>query len=121
MGATSRSSANVPSIRSGTFSSVYKAIDLSHDEYDNSAWYPSGSSSSTFGGVQATSSRDQTGGKVFVALKRIYVTSSPQRIHNELDILNDLRSANFLFHRSTFKSTHSVFYLDSEEFPTSLI
>lgn len=33
------------------------------------------------------------GNPVYVALKRIYVTSSPQRIANELDILADLRSA----------------------------
>lgn len=31
--------------------------------------------------------------KVYVALKRIYVTSSPNRIFNELDILADLRDA----------------------------
>lgn len=30
-------------------------------------------------------------GKVYVAVKRIYVTSSPFRIQNELEILHDLR------------------------------
>lgn len=30
-------------------------------------------------------------GKVYVALKRIYVTSSPIRIQNELEILHDLK------------------------------
>lgn len=34
-------------------------------------------------------------GKVYVALKRIYVTSSPIRIFNELDILNMLRYVCF--------------------------
>jgi len=33
---------------------------------------------------------DSEGGKV-VALKRIYVTSSPDRIQNEIAILHDLR------------------------------
>ena len=38
--------------------------------------------------------RKQEGGNpVYVALKRIYVTSSPQRIQNELEILAQLRSA----------------------------
>ncbi|BGP13297.1 hypothetical protein JCM10213_004933 [Rhodosporidiobolus nylandii] len=60
----------------GTFSSVYKAIDLQHHVYDNSLWRPV-----------------ERKGKVYVAVKRIYVTSSPIRIHNELEILNDLRGA----------------------------
>ena len=64
----------------GTFSSVYKGIDLEHHEYDNSAW--------------AYGSAIGRGGKVYVALKRIYVTSSPIRIQNELEILNDLRLAS---------------------------
>jgi hypothetical protein len=60
----------------GTFSSVYKAIDLQHHAFDNSSWRPAGKK-----------------GKAYVAIKRIYVTSSPIRIQNELDILNDLRYA----------------------------
>ncbi|KAL8293663.1 hypothetical protein RQP46_000364 [Phenoliferia psychrophenolica] len=59
----------------GTFSSVYKAIDLQFDKFDNHLWAPPKS----------------RGGNVYVALKRIYVTSSPIRIFNELDILNDLQ------------------------------
>lgn len=58
----------------GTFSSVYKAIDLQHHAFDNSCWRPPGKK-----------------GKAYVAIKRIYVTSSPIRIQNELDILHDLR------------------------------
>ncbi|GAA5901854.1 serine/threonine protein kinase CDC7 [Sporobolomyces salmoneus] len=60
----------------GTFSSVYKAIDVQHSRFDNSQWQPTAPT-----------------GKVYVALKRIYVTSSPVRIHNELEILHDLRGA----------------------------
>ncbi|GAA6000743.1 hypothetical protein JCM10207_004635 [Rhodosporidiobolus poonsookiae] len=60
----------------GTFSSVYKAIDLQHHSFDNSKWQPADKK-----------------GKVYVAIKRIYVTSSPIRIHNELEILHDLRGS----------------------------
>lgn len=60
----------------GTFSSVYKAIDLQHHVFDNSQWRPM--------------SRK---GKVYVAVKRIYVTSSPIRIQNELELMHDLRCA----------------------------
>lgn len=63
------------SILAGTFSSVYKAIDLQNRSFDNSQWKPV-----------------ERKGKVYVAVKRIYVTSSPVRIHNELEILHDLRS-----------------------------
>lgn len=66
-----------PLQRTGTFSSVYKAVDLCHQIYDNNGW-------------QGTS-RTQGSGKVYVALKRIYVTSSPIRILNELQILRDLK------------------------------
>lgn len=163
----------------GTFSSVYKAIDLHHHLYDNTHWapspspidsqplvssdaryHPSTSTSSCSGSVigdQPPSSKksvhasnleilstNQTSrnvspsdnpfdasagqqarnkftetlqrhalecgklptaykadggakrkgaGNVYVALKRIYVTSSPQRIMNELELLTELRGA----------------------------
>ncbi|GAA5979260.1 hypothetical protein JCM10908_002859 [Rhodotorula pacifica] len=60
----------------GTFSSVYKAIDLQNHVFDNSQWRPVARK-----------------GKVYVAVKRIYVTSSPSRIQNELELLHDLRGA----------------------------
>ncbi|ORY48010.1 kinase-like domain-containing protein [Leucosporidium creatinivorum] len=71
----------------GTFSSVYKAIDLKHSQYDNSVWSPTSLD-------PVTGLPQPKAGKVYVALKRIYVTSSPIRIQNELDILNDLRGTN---------------------------
>jgi hypothetical protein len=37
--------------------------------------------------------KEEGGNPVYVALKRIYVTSSPQRIYNELEILAQLRQA----------------------------
>ncbi|GAA5850959.1 hypothetical protein JCM8547_009142 [Rhodosporidiobolus lusitaniae] len=60
----------------GTFSSVYKAVDIQHHTFDNSSWQSM-----------------QKKGKVYVAIKRIYVTSSPIRIQNELEILKDLRGS----------------------------
>ncbi|KAF9910103.1 hypothetical protein EC991_007235 [Linnemannia zychae] len=81
-------------IGAGTFSSVYKAIDLEHDKYDNAAWdYEMEKIPGADGGngtlPATTKLSDSEGGKV-VALKRIYVTSSPDRIENEIAILHDL-------------------------------
>ncbi|KAF9351747.1 hypothetical protein BGX26_010274 [Mortierella sp. AD094] len=101
-------------IGEGTFSSVYKAIDLEYDMYDNSKWDYSmgeqstrpkeesmGSSDSTKDAVATTSAEAPPvetppveatlfeTGKV-VAIKRIYVTSSPRRIENEIAILHNL-------------------------------
>lgn len=80
-------------IGAGTFSSVYKAIDLEHEQYDNTAWdyemekIPGADVSEEK--TATTKLSDSEGGKV-VALKRIYVTSSPDRIQNEIAILHDL-------------------------------
>ncbi len=66
---------------SGTFSTVYKAIDVAHHNHNNEYWCP------------ATVSRRklEENRPVYVALKRIYVTSSPNRILNELQIMASLR------------------------------
>lgn len=45
----------------------------------------------TFGESSKKADGTAAGGQVWVALKRIYVTSSPDRIYNELDIMEDLR------------------------------
>lgn len=60
-------------IGEGTFSSVYKAVDLT------------GTATLSFPSHYWTE-------KKYVALKRIYVTSSPQRIYNELNLLYMLSS-----------------------------
>jgi cell division control protein 7 len=60
----------------GTFSSVYKAIDLKHHLYNNSLWCEDHVSKACDG---------------LIALKRIYVTSSPDRILNEIGILHLLK------------------------------
>jgi cell division control protein 7 len=75
----------------GTFSSVYKAVDLGyHEKWDNTVWHglhPAGSSAHYQSALRPPSS------KVFVAVKRIYVTSNPERIRNEISILETCRGA----------------------------
>ncbi|KAG9105094.1 hypothetical protein FRC07_009635, partial [Ceratobasidium sp. 392] len=86
----------------GTFSSVYKAIDLHFRTYDNQEWNtsagyadypllaaPKGSSSSKFALEYTPAFRQKN--KYFVAIKRIYVTSSPQRIANEIELMESTR------------------------------
>lgn len=83
-------------IHPGTFSSVYKAEDLLYDHYDNK-WdidykrptpptHPSSSASSH----RHDDASYPVRGPKFVAVKKIYVTSSPARIQNELALLHDL-------------------------------
>lgn len=73
----------------GTFSSVYKAIDLwYHSKWDNSVWSCS-HLTPTSPQIQLTSRGPES--KVFVAVKRIYVTSGPERIRNEIMIMEDIR------------------------------
>lgn len=91
-------------IGEGTFSIVYKAVDVNHDWYDNYAW-------SNQPSVPPLLSRDNTltSSKVYVALKRIYVTSSPDRILNELEIMAELRScANISYLITAFRSEDQV-------------
>ncbi|KIL70478.1 hypothetical protein M378DRAFT_183937 [Amanita muscaria Koide BX008] len=73
----------------GTFSSVYKAIDLGyHDKWDNSPWH--GHHLPTSSAYYQSAPKPQES-KVFVAIKRIYVTSNPERIRNEISIMEDCR------------------------------
>jgi cell division control protein 7 len=74
----------IDKIGEGTFSSVYKAIDLHHGRYVNDYWSTADESS-------ASESRCSPEKKSYVAIKRIYVTSSPWRILNELKILSMLK------------------------------
>jgi cell division control protein 7 len=72
----------------GTFSSVYKAADLSYSSYYNSCWHGHHPPSSS---AYYQSKIKEDGENVFVAIKRIYVTSSPERIKNEITIMEDCR------------------------------
>ncbi|ODH27735.1 CDC7 protein kinase [Paracoccidioides brasiliensis] len=81
----------------GTFSTVYKAEDLLYDQYENDwDWErkldeqdhdrdmdPSDK-------PRSKSNRRGKRRRHYVALKKIYVTSSPSRIQNELELLNNL-------------------------------
>jgi cell division control protein 7 len=86
----------------GTFSTVYKAEDLLYDYYENDwaqdtdlhddHWENPPSKKRRLG--QNSSETGPANDKEkprYVALKKIYVTSSPLRIQNELELLHDLR------------------------------
>jgi len=78
----------------GTFSSVYKALDLGyHDKWDNTPWQGHHPPSSS---AHYQSASRPPGSKVFVAIKRIYVTSSPERIRNEISIMEDCRGCRHI-------------------------
>lgn len=82
----------------GTFSTVYKAEDLLHDYYENDwaqdadlhddDWENPPSKKRRLG---ENPSGEEKKKPRYVALKKIYVTSSPLRIQNELELLHDLR------------------------------
>ncbi|THH11081.1 hypothetical protein EW146_g8169 [Bondarzewia mesenterica] len=79
----------VDRLGTGTFSSVYKAVDIGyHTKWVNTAWhgYHPPTSSAHYQSVTRP-----LGSKVFVAIKRIYVTSNPDRIRNEILIMEDCR------------------------------
>ncbi|KAG5437101.1 hypothetical protein PCANB_001222 [Pneumocystis canis] len=84
-------------IGEGTFSSVYIAEDCKYDEYVNEWQYKE---QKTFSWDTPLLKRRRILSKYnvqkrkYVALKKIYVTSSPARILNELKILKDLRGNN---------------------------
>ncbi|KZT29486.1 kinase-like protein [Neolentinus lepideus HHB14362 ss-1] len=73
----------------GTFSSVYKAIDLGyHRKWDNSVWH---GRHPPFSSAYYQSMPHSQSSKVYVAIKRIYVTSNPERIRNEISIMEECR------------------------------
>lgn len=81
----------------GTFSTVYKAEDLLYDHYHND-WDIFGRAQQQETCESPPSKRRRVDGAQgrrkkarYVALKKIYVTSSPIRIQNELELLHDLR------------------------------
>ncbi|SAL98183.1 hypothetical protein [Absidia glauca] len=79
----------VDKIGAGTFSAVYKAIDLRYDKYDNASWET----------ALAPSHHKDT---KYVALKLIHATSSPKRMAHEIRILKDLRQGIPLTKRLVF-------------------
>ncbi|MGG6496686.1 UNVERIFIED_CONTAM: hypothetical protein NY603_27580, partial [Bacteroidetes bacterium 56_B9] len=85
---------------------VYKAEDLLYDEYRND-WDLDADKENRNG-----ESKSLTNGRPkarYVAIKKIYVTSSPQRILNELELLHDLRdSENVCPLITAFRDTDQV-------------
>ncbi|RJE26659.1 cell cycle protein kinase [Aspergillus sclerotialis] len=91
----------VDRIGEGTFSTVYKAEDLLYDHYQNDWDMFQNDDSNSWVDPPAKRRRveDRRGRSMptkrsrprYVALKKIYVTSSPVRIQNELELLHDLR------------------------------
>ncbi|KAJ5114607.1 hypothetical protein NUU61_000366 [Penicillium alfredii] len=83
-------------IGEGTFSTVYKAEDLLYDHYQNE-WNVFGQAQPDAWADPPSKRRRVEGASTerkkarYVALKKIYVTSSPLRIQNELELLHDLR------------------------------
>ncbi|KZF21812.1 kinase-like protein [Xylona heveae TC161] len=90
-------------IGEGTFSTVYKAEDLLYDHYVNEwdleekedqKWFspPVKRRRTDDAGYSVANERARRRrGPRYVAIKKIYVTSSPMRIQNELELLHDLR------------------------------
>lgn len=80
-------------IGEGTFSTVYKAEDLLYEHYRND-WDPDADKENV---EDSSSVQKQTSNRPsrtkYVAIKKIYVTSSPLRIMNELELLHDLRDS----------------------------
>lgn len=114
----------VDRLGTGTFSSVYKAVDLNyHDKWDNTPWHGHHPPTSS---AHYQSVRKEPGTKVFVAIKRIYVTSSPERIRNEIAILEDCRGCRHTSQLITaFREDDQVVaimpYQKNEDFRVSLL
>ncbi|KAI9787585.1 MAG: hypothetical protein M1839_000116 [Geoglossum umbratile] len=91
-------------IGEGTFSTVYKAEDLLYDKFNNqwdteqkdaSKWVPPPLKRRRVGDDSLSSTAQRQDQRVkYVAIKKIYVTSSPIRIQNELELLHDLRGCD---------------------------
>ncbi|KAF1988787.1 cell cycle protein kinase-like protein [Aulographum hederae CBS 113979] len=80
-------------IGEGTFSTVYKAEDLNYHHYQNE-WDVDEKSNMKWSSPPTKRQAAQKKHKArFVAIKKIYVTSSPIRILNELELLHDLRDS----------------------------
>ncbi|CAI4211685.1 unnamed protein product [Parascedosporium putredinis] len=103
-------------IGEGTFSTVYKAEDLAYDTYVNNWDFEEKESVKwTPPPVKRQRNRDHAAladtrrRPKFVAIKKIYVTSSPARIYNELELLHVLRNCASVCPLITaFRSTDQV-------------
>lgn len=76
----------------GTFSTVYKAEDLNYSSFENK-WDYDEQRDSKWSSPRHRNRAQQRRPR-FVAIKKIYVTSSPHRIFNELELLHNLRDCD---------------------------
>lgn len=89
-------------IGEGTFSTVYKAEDIRYHHYHNhwdldakeSQWTPPPLTTASHSRSNSHSRPPTRRKPKFVAIKKIYVTSSPSRIFNELELLHDLQDSH---------------------------
>lgn len=72
---------------------MYKAQDLLYDMYQND-WDIEEKENSKWPSPSRKSHRNNRQKARYVAIKKIYVTSSPSRILNELELLKDLRDSD---------------------------
>jgi cell division control protein 7 len=77
----------------GTFSTVYKAEDLNYDQYKND-WDLDEKDRVKWQSPSRKGQRSKPKRGRYVAIKKIYVTSSPIRIFNELELLHDLKESD---------------------------
>ncbi|KAG9190190.1 Cell cycle serine/threonine-protein kinase [Alternaria panax] len=78
-------------IGEGTFSTVYKAEDLEYTKYSNNWDIDERENTKS---MPLAHKRQAARKPHYVAIKKIYVTSSPIRIFNELELLYDLRDSD---------------------------
>ncbi|KAF4815058.1 Cell cycle serine/threonine-protein kinase hsk1 [Colletotrichum siamense] len=103
-------------IGEGTFSTVYKAEDIQYDRYDNDWDIENNERDQKWStpplkqrNGSHNPSREPRRRARYVAIKKIYVTSSPTRILNELELLHDLRNCPAVCPLITaFRSTDQV-------------
>ena len=76
----------VLSLKKGTFSTVYEAIDLRSHLYSNESWQQQ-----LLAGHRVTNPNANYEPSNRVALKRVYSTSSPARLASEVQILHELQ------------------------------
>ncbi|OAD75426.1 hypothetical protein PHYBLDRAFT_123890 [Phycomyces blakesleeanus NRRL 1555(-)] len=115
----------VDKIGEGTFSTVYKAIDIRHERYKNEDWEAQLISGASVGrkirGREGATDAQIKNRSKFVALKRVYATSSPKRIASEIEVLQQLRGCPCITPLITaFRQQEEVFvvlpYIQHDEF-----
>ncbi|CDH48406.1 cell cycle protein [Lichtheimia corymbifera JMRC:FSU:9682] len=108
-------------IGEGTFSTVYKAVDVRYEHYNNAQWEQQLLDAHRMVDSNADEKSIPTGTSRLVALKRVYCISSPTRIANEISILQDLRGCSCVAPLITaFRQAEEFFivmpYIEHEDF-----